>query len=59
MNGPEVPRLGIGDIDEARMARAIDTVAEANNLSRKPAVADVFSRAFLPPLEDRPRAVAG
>ena len=59
MNGPEVPRIGIGDIDEARMARAIDTVAQANNLSRRPAVAEVFSRAVLPPLEQRPRKVAG
>ncbi|MCK8785917.1 ABC transporter substrate-binding protein [Roseomonas sp. NAR14] len=55
MSAPELARIGLGDIDEARMARAIATVAESNNLPTRPAVGDVFSRAFLPPLAERPR----
>jgi NitT/TauT family transport system substrate-binding protein len=50
---PEATELGAGDIKEARMAEAIDTIVTSYELSRKPAVADVFNRAFLPPKGER------
>ncbi len=53
MSHPEGKRLGLGDIDDGRFGKSIDIVAEAEGLPRKPAIDEIFSRAFLPPLADR------
>jgi NitT/TauT family transport system substrate-binding protein len=45
---PHVKEAGFGDIDQARMGRAIDQLAEALDLEKKPAVADIWTGAFLP-----------
>jgi NitT/TauT family transport system substrate-binding protein len=45
---PHVKQAGFGDVDPARMGRAIDQLAEALNLETKPAVADIWTDAFLP-----------
>ena len=50
---PEAREGGIGDINSARMTAAIETIAESYELPRKPAVDEVFSRAFLPEKADR------
>jgi len=50
---PEARALGVGDIDEARMARAVATMVEAYELPRAPAVGEVFDRAFLPARAER------
>lgn len=50
---PETERLGAGDVDDARMARAIAQIREVFDLPRTPAPAEVFSRSFLPPLAER------
>lgn len=44
----EARELGIGDISDARMTAAIDTIAESYELPRKPVVSEVFNRSFLP-----------
>jgi NitT/TauT family transport system substrate-binding protein len=49
----EAETLGLGDIDDKRLQASIDTVADAFQLPRKPAPADVFNRAALPPKADR------
>lgn len=50
---PEARELGLGDISDARLAAAITLIADAFELPRKPAPAEVFDRAFLPPKADR------
>lgn len=50
---PEVDKLGLGDVDDARLARSIDIVAEGYQLPSKPKPEQVFTRQFLPALEDR------
>jgi NitT/TauT family transport system substrate-binding protein len=50
---PYVKENGFGAIDEARMARAIDQLAAALDLPSKPAVADIWTDAFLPLAEER------
>lgn len=45
---PYVKENGFGTIDEARMARAIDQLAAALELTDKPAVSEVWTDAFLP-----------
>jgi NitT/TauT family transport system substrate-binding protein len=49
----EADALGLGDIDEKRLAATTDTIAEAFALPRKPAMGEVFSRMALPPKADR------
>ncbi len=51
-------RFGIGDIDEGRLMRAIDLISRVKRLPSKPAPERVFTRAFLPPLEQRVRSLA-
>ena len=54
MNHPELATLGFGDIDDARMKKAIDILVEANKLPRTPAINEIFTRELLPPKADRP-----
>lgn len=53
MGHPERERLGIGDVDEARLARSCEQVGTALKLTRKVAAEELFSPAFLPPLDER------
>lgn len=50
---PEVAEVGLGDLDEPRLARSIDTVVETYGLPRTPTVDEVFSSAFLPEIGAR------
>jgi NitT/TauT family transport system substrate-binding protein len=50
---PEKDEIGIGDVKDARMVKAIEQAAEAFELKSKPAVSVVFDRSFLPPLAER------
>ena len=50
---PETDEIGVGDIKEERMAKAIKLLVETYGLSSAPAVKDVFDRSFLPPKEAR------
>ena len=58
MSHTEGRSLGIGDVDDARLARSIALVAETNGLPKVPAIRDVFVRDFLPPATDRIRSLA-
>jgi NitT/TauT family transport system substrate-binding protein len=49
----ESQRLGAGDLDDARLTRAIAQVVEVFQLPRSPAPGEVFNRDFLPPAADR------
>lgn len=54
MSHPEIARIGLGDVDDARLKRAIDLVVQANQLGSTPAVSTVFDRGFLPARAERP-----
>jgi NitT/TauT family transport system substrate-binding protein len=49
----ETRRLGAGDLDDARLGRAIAQTVEVFQLPRTPTAAEVFSRDFLPPRDAR------
>lgn len=49
----ESRELGIGAVDEERLARSIDTIVELYDLTTTPSVADVYTAEFLPPLDER------
>ena len=57
MSHPEIAKIGIGDISDERMAKAIDILVKAKELPRTPAVGEIFDRSFLPPLAERPTSV--
>jgi NitT/TauT family transport system substrate-binding protein len=50
---PYVKANGMGDVDPARFANSIKTVAEAFGLANAPAPDKVFTNKFLPPKADR------
>jgi NitT/TauT family transport system substrate-binding protein len=50
---PEMKEIGVGDIKDDRMTRAIGIVVEGYQLARAPTPAEVFSREFLPPRNER------
>jgi NitT/TauT family transport system substrate-binding protein len=50
---PETGEIGVGDIKNERMAKAIKLLAETYGLPSAPAVKDVFDRSFLPAKEAR------
>lgn len=55
---PETAKLGLGDLDDGRLAAAIKTVADAYGLEKVPDVRAVFVREFLPPPSERDIAAA-
>jgi NitT/TauT family transport system substrate-binding protein len=58
MNAPETAEIGMGDLDDERLARSIEIVAEGYELDRLPEPGEIFDRSFLPPLEERGFEVA-
>jgi NitT/TauT family transport system substrate-binding protein len=50
---PEAVELGIGDVSDARMNEAIETIVAAFELPGKPAASQIFNRSFLPPKAER------
>ena len=58
MAHPDGKRIGIGAVDNARMIRAIALIAETNRLKRRPALDEIFTPDFLPPLAERVRSLA-
>jgi NitT/TauT family transport system substrate-binding protein len=57
MSHPEIAKIGIGDISDERMGKAIDILVKAKELPRTPAVSEIFDRSFLPPAAERPTSV--
>jgi NitT/TauT family transport system substrate-binding protein len=55
MNHPEIAKIGLGNVDMARLKKSIDILVEANALPRSPSVEEIFTPAFLPPLTDLPK----
>lgn len=58
INHPEIARIGLGDVVDERFERGIDIIVRAQALPRRPAMAGVFLRDFLPPLAERITRVA-
>ena len=50
---PGVREHGFGDVDDARLTRALAQLAEAYGLPAAPPPSDVFDRSFLPPASER------
>jgi NitT/TauT family transport system substrate-binding protein len=57
MNHPEIAKIGLGNVDDARLQRSIDILVEANGLTRTPKETEIFTRAFLPPMAELPKTL--
>src|SRR6202030_1773486 len=57
MNHPEIAKIGLGNIDDARLAKAIDILVSASQLPRTPKVEEIFTHQFLPAASDLPKAL--
>jgi NitT/TauT family transport system substrate-binding protein len=55
MNHPEIAKIGLGNVDMARLKKSIGILVDANALPRTPAVEEIYTPAFMPPLEDLPK----
>ncbi|WP_127754392.1 ABC transporter substrate-binding protein [Devosia sp. 1566] len=53
MASEEAAEIGLGDVDDERLARSIEIVVEGYGLANTPEASQIFSREFLPPREDR------
>jgi NitT/TauT family transport system substrate-binding protein len=58
MAHPEGARLGIGDVDDARLNRSLATLARCGRWPRLPVADEIFTRSHLPPLDERVRSLA-
>jgi NitT/TauT family transport system substrate-binding protein len=55
MNHPEIAKIGLGNVDIARLKKSIGILVEAYALPRTPAVEEIFTPAFVPPIEELPK----
>jgi NitT/TauT family transport system substrate-binding protein len=55
MNHPEIAKIGLGNVDMARLKTSIDILVDANGLPRTPSVDEIFTPAFLPPADALPK----
>jgi NitT/TauT family transport system substrate-binding protein len=58
MAHPEGERLGIGEVDDGRLAANVVQMVQARQLKRVPGILEVFSHDFLPPLNERITSLA-
>jgi NitT/TauT family transport system substrate-binding protein len=57
MNHPEIAKIGLGNIDDARLKRSIDILVSASQLPRTPTVEEIFTHKFLPGTADLPKTL--
>lgn len=55
MNSPEIAKIGLGNIDKARLKKSIDILVDAQNLPRTPTVDEIYTDKFMPPLSELPK----
>jgi NitT/TauT family transport system substrate-binding protein len=55
MSHPEIAKIGLGNVDPARLKASIDILVEADKLPRTPSVDEIFTPAFLPAADDLPK----
>ena len=54
MNSPEIAKIGLGNVEPARLKKSIDILVKAENLPRTPTVDEIYTSKFMPPAADLP-----
>ena len=57
MNHPEIKQIGLGAVDPARLQHSIDILVDADGLPHTPTPEQIFTPAFLPPADQRLKAL--
>ena len=55
MNSPEIAKIGLGNVDKARLAKSIKILVDAQNLPRTPSVDEIYTDKFMPPVSELPK----
>ncbi|HEX3710062.1 MAG TPA: ABC transporter substrate-binding protein [Pseudolabrys sp.] len=55
MNSPEIAKIGLGNVDKARLKKSIEILVDAQKLPRTPTVDEIYTDAFMPPAADLPK----
>jgi NitT/TauT family transport system substrate-binding protein len=55
MNSPEIAKLGVGNVDKARLKKSIEILVDAQKLPRTPTVDEIYTDKFMPPVADLPK----
>jgi NitT/TauT family transport system substrate-binding protein len=55
MSHPEIAKIGLGNVDMARLKKSIDIIVEADALARTPSAEEIFTPDFLPPAAELPK----
>ena len=55
MNSPEIAKIGLGNVDKARLKKSIDILVDAQKLPRTPTVDEIYTDKFMPPVAELPK----
>ena len=55
MNSPEIAKIGLGNVDKARLKKSIDILVEANELYISPSFYEIYTDKFMPPASELPK----
>jgi NitT/TauT family transport system substrate-binding protein len=55
MNSPEIEKIGLGNVDKARLKRSIEILVDAQKLPRTPTVDEIYTDKFMPPVSELPK----
>jgi NitT/TauT family transport system substrate-binding protein len=55
MNSPEIAKIGLGNVDKARLKKSIEILVDAQKLPRTPTVDEIYTDAFMPPAAELPK----
>jgi NitT/TauT family transport system substrate-binding protein len=55
MNSPEIAKIGLGNVDKARLKKSIEILVDAQKLPRTPTVDEIYTDKFMPPVADLPK----
>ena len=55
MNSPEIKKIGVGNVDRARLKKSIEILVDAQKLPRTPTVDEIYTDKFMPPVAELPK----
>jgi NitT/TauT family transport system substrate-binding protein len=55
MNSPEIAKIGLGNVDKARLKKSIEILVDAQKLPRTPTVDEIYTDKFMPPVAELPK----
>jgi NitT/TauT family transport system substrate-binding protein len=57
MNSPEIAKIGLGNVEMARLKKSIEILVDAQKLPRTPSVDEIYTAKFMPPTSELPKTL--